>query len=196
MALVSISLRHPVNCVLVSLCALVAVNSSLAFIQRTIPLADVIAAEKWIFAAKVKSIDVAADTMVLNVEKKLKGTAPRKQFAVMLFGDDKLRQKELKSQLLERIESGQELMVFGSQRSTKTTLFAYTNGTWFQIVGEPRKDESILYNVTHFEPYLRRTFKGTTADLQQVIIDGLTGKKSPPPPDPKEPPGLGPPLKK
>lgn len=41
------------------------------------------------------------------------------------------------------------------------------------------------------QPYLRRTFKGTTAELMQTIRDGLAGKKVPDV-DPKEKPGLGP----
>jgi hypothetical protein len=167
-----------------------------AFIQRTIPLTDVIAAEAWIFTARVASIDSAANTVTLKVGQELKGRVPREQFAFMLFGDDKARQAGLKAQLLERIEPGLELVVFGSQRGTKTTLFAYTNGTWFQIVGEPHQGQSVLFNFTHFEPYLRRTFNGATVELQQIVIDSLAGKKSPPPPNPKEPPGLGPPLKK
>src|SRR5207249_244863 len=44
------------------------------------------------------------------------------------------------------------------------------------------------------EPYLRGTFKGTTERLRQIIIDGLAGKKEPPPPNEKEPPGYGPEL--
>jgi hypothetical protein len=171
-------------------------GSTAAFIQRTIPLKDVIAAESWIFTARVASIDSAANTVTLKVEQELKGKVPRKQFAFLLFGDDKARQAEHKAQLLERIEPAQELVVFGSQRGTKTTLFAYTNGTWFQVVGEPHQGQSVLFSFTHFEPYLRRTFKGATEELRQIVADGLAGKIKPPPPNPKEPPGLGPPLKK
>jgi hypothetical protein len=41
------------------------------------------------------------------------------------------------------------------------------------------------------EPYLRTTFKGTTAELQKVLVDHLAGKGKLPEPI-KEEPGFGP----
>lgn len=65
-----------------------------------------------------------------------------------------------------------------------------------QFVGvTEEKQTSLPIAFHHFEPYLRRTFKGTTAEMRQVIIDGLSGKKAPPY-DPKEKGGFGPELKR
>jgi hypothetical protein len=88
--------------------------------------------------------------------------------------------------------------VFGKVRDEGATLFMYTNGTWVQLGGNPKEETNTTMPVRfhHFEPYLRRTFKGTTAELRQVIIDGLAGKKDPPAYDPDEPPGLGPEIKR
>src|SRR5205807_9188853 len=88
------------------------------------------------------------------------------------------------------------LVVFANQLGMLYFVFVYTNGTWFQVKGETVSDaEPVRWSFTHCEPYLRRTFKGTTAELKQVVVDGLAGKKAPPEPDTKEPPGLGPEIK-
>src|SRR5439155_27384590 len=62
---------------------------------------------------------------------------------------------------------------------------------WFPMT-DVQTDDGVRWGFTHFEPYLRKTFKGTTADLRQVIRAVLAGKKKAPPLDKKEKPGLGP----
>ena len=67
--------------------------------------------------------------------------------------------------------------------------------TFAPIAVIQRNQTSLPIAFHHFEPYLRRTFKGPSDEMRQVIIDGLSGKKAPPPYDPKEPGGFGPELK-
>jgi len=167
-----------------------------AVIQRTPPLKDVIGAESSIFVAKVESVDWHAATMSLLVSDEMKGKAPYRHKIVSLAGDAEAQKSKQSTQLLERLAPNIELVIFSSIRSTRTTMFAFTNGTWFQMTAQSRADESATVKFTHFEPYLRRTFKGSTADLKQIVADALSGKKDPPPPDMKEPPGIGPPVKK
>ena len=86
-----------------------------------------------------------------------------------------------------------------SKRGGKYVAFAFTNGTWFQMEGRIEKQEgkeTVRWSFLHCEPYLRRTFKGTTEELKQIVIDGVAKKKAPPAPNEKEPPGFGPPIKK
>src|SRR5262249_21823045 len=85
---------------------------------------------------------------------------------------------------------GLPLVLFLQQRDNDYTGFAYTNGTWFQLVGSADGGK-VQWGFTHLEPYLRRTYKGTTAELRQVVVDGLAGKRKPPPVNPKEKPGRG-----
>src|SRR5262249_59172938 len=77
------------------------------------------------------------------------------------------------------------------RRTEALNVFVYTKGTWSQILGGI-DDDTTTSRFLNSEPYLRRTFKGTTAELRQAIVDGLSGKKEPPPPDEKEAPGYGP----
>src|SRR5207253_9697055 len=82
------------------------------------------------------------------------------------------------------------------KRGKRYTAFGYTNGTWFQMIGELQDEPAKLrWGFTHCEPYLCRTFKGSTEALKQVVQDGLANKKKPPEPDANEPPGLGPEVK-
>ena len=132
------------------------------------------------------------------VKDDLKGQVPFRRLPVSLTGDAAARKDNQVPQLLDRLAADLPLVVFASPHGQRTIAYAYANGTWFQLVGEAAADggASPSFRFTHFEPYLRRTFKGTTAELQQVVADGLSGRKAPPEPDPNEPPGLGPPVRK
>jgi outer membrane protein assembly factor BamB len=169
-----------------------------AVITALYPLKDVLATGQYIFMAKINKIDPDKPALVLGVEEKLKGQPPFDKLAVNLTGDSEGQKAKHTPQLLKRLEADLPVVVFVNQRGKRYEAFVYSNGTWFQTIGQTDKDDAakIRWAFTHCEPYLRRTFKGTTADLRQVIIDGLSGKKAPPEPDPKVPPGLGPELER
>src|SRR5262249_54248216 len=93
--------------------------------------------------------------------------------------------------LLKRLAQDLPVVVLGDKRGM---VLAYSNGTWFQLKSHKpaSPDAPHVFSFLHGEPYLRKTFKGTTAELRQVILDGLSGKKKLPAPDEKELPGFGP----
>jgi outer membrane protein assembly factor BamB len=167
-----------------------------AVITRLTPLKEVLATEQFIFTAEVEKVDPDRPALVLQVQDDLKGKAPFRRLPVNLTGDSEGQKEKHTPQLLKRVAPRVGLVVFVSQRGKRYTAFGYTNGTWFQLLGQAGDDPaSVTWSFTHCEPYLRRTFKGTTAELRQVVVDGLAGRKAPPEPSPKEPPGLGPELK-
>src|SRR5713226_7754203 len=168
-----------------------------AFITALYPLKDVLAGGQFIFMAKVEKIDPDKPALVLGVGEKLKGKPSFDKMPMNLVGDSEGQKAKHTPQLLKRLASNLPVVVFINQRGKRYEAFVFSNGTWFQAIGHGDKDDSakIRWAFTHCEPYLRRTFKGTTAELRQTVIDGLAGKKAPPEPDPKEPPGLGPELK-
>src|SRR5438270_639236 len=171
--------------------------SAFAIITRLIPLREVLAAEQFIFTVKVATLDPHGPAMVLQASEDLKGKAPFRRLAISLIPDSVGQREGDKSKLLKRLAPDLTLIVFASKRGKRYTAYAYTHGTWFQMVGQTGDDPAaIRWNFTHCEPYLRRTFKGTTAELREAVLDGLAGKKNPPEPDAKEPPGLGPELKR
>ena len=63
----------------------------------------------------------------------------------------------------------------------------YTNGTWLQLQGRG-SGENRRWVFTHFEPYLRRTYHGSTSELTNLLGEVLSGKAvGPPPMRPKYP---------
>jgi hypothetical protein len=164
---------------------------ALALIQVLLPLETLIQKEAdYIMLAEVDQVDPARPAAVIVTRQTLKGKPPFERIPVNLKGD------ELKHtpQLLKRIAPKLPLVLFvGKQPGDKYMMLAYTDGTWFQAVGDT-DGERVRWGFTHCEIYLRRTFKGSTAELQQVVSDALSGKKRPPRPDAKVPPGFGPEL--
>lgn len=165
-----------------------------AVITALTPLKDFLTAHL-VFTATVESVDAERPAMVLKVEESLKGKAPFGRLPVNLAGDSEAKKTQQTAQLLKRVAPGTPLVITATLRGKRYEAFCYTNGTWFQMLGFVDTDgQTVRWGFTHLEPYLRRTFKGTTAELRQVVVDGLSGKKPFPEPDAKEPPGLGPEL--
>ena len=168
-----------------------------AVIQRLTPLKEVLAAVQYIFVAAVEALDPQRPAAVLAVREDLKGKVPSRRLPLTLVGDREAQREKQAPQLLDRLAPKLELVVFASRRGQRTTAFAFTNGTWFQFTDDPGATSGeAQFTFTHLEPYLRRTFKGTTAELKRVVADALADRKPPPEPDATEPPGLGPPVKK
>lgn len=168
-----------------------------AIVQRLTPLKEVLASEQFIAVATVEKLDPDKPSIVLVVKDDLKGKVPFRRLSVMLTGDSEAKKDKHVPQLLERLAEKQELILFASTRGKRTTVFLFANGTWLQLISTTEAPpEAMRFDFTHLEPYLRRTFKGTTDELKRVIADGLSGKKAPPQPDPHTEPGLGPTIKK
>jgi outer membrane protein assembly factor BamB len=168
-----------------------------AVITRLTPLKDVIEASHFIVTAKVDALDPDKPAMVLNLDKDYKGKAEFRRMPMLLKGDSEAEKEKQTSQLLKRLDNKLTLLLFITKREKQYLGFAYTSGTWFQFIGRQAEDsEAIRWSFTHCEPYLRRTFKGSTAELRLVVKDALEGTKEPPKPNEKEPPGLGPEFKK
>jgi hypothetical protein len=168
-----------------------AARPALALITAPLPLGQVLKDSTVILTAHVDTLDPARPAVALAVDETLKGTAPFTRLAVHLKGDQEAAKAGHTPQLLKRLAPKLPLVLFFSSRDKQYIAFAYTNGTWFQVVGT-ETDDGVRWTFTHCEPYLRKTFKGPTSDLKQVIADVLAGKQEPPSPDVKEKPDLGP----
>ncbi len=172
---------------------LAAVVPARAVITALTPLSGPINENPIICTAVVESINPDAPGMVLVVDEVLKGKPTFKKLAVNLTGDADSQRKKETPLLLKRVAPKLPLVLFVNQNGKSVTAFAFTNGTWFQMAGQQADDGDVLrLPFTHVEPYLRRTFKGTTAEMKQVVVDALAGKAEPPDPNLKEKPGVGP----
>ena len=187
-------------------CGLIAIFASLylaapaqAVITVLIPMLDIVEKEDFIFIAKVKEILPDKPAMVLVFDENLKGTSPFERMPVGLSGDAEAKKGKHTAVLLDRIDKDTPIVVITTKRGGKYIAFGYTNGTWFQMDGRIEKTdgkEVVRWSFLHCEPYLRRTFKGTTEEFKQVVTDVVAKKKAAPAPDEKEAPGFGPPIKK
>jgi hypothetical protein len=179
----------------VGLITAICVSPALAVIKVLCPLQKFIAESNYIFVAKVESVDPSRPAAVLTLSENLKGEAPWKRLPINLKGNAiRIDKKEVlhSPELLKRLAPELPVVVFGvNQPQGKTMLLAYTNGTWFQVVGQ-KNGERQSWAFTHCEIYLRRTFHGPTADMQQVVADVLARKAKAPPPDETATVGFGP----
>ena len=172
------------------LAALLLTHQAVAFIQKLFPLQEFIDDSDFLFTAKVERVDPDKPSAVLVLGEHLKGKAPFTRIPINLTGD---KQKHA-PQLLKRIAPDLPLIVgVKKQDGGKFMMLAFTNGTWFQVLGQTDGDQT-RWAFTHCEIYLRRTFKSTTDELKQTVTDVLAGKAKAPPPNPKEPAGFGPVL--
>src|SRR5665213_2709815 len=165
-----------------------------ALITALTPLTGVLKDNQFICVAVVERIDPDKPGMVLAVDEILKGKPPFKKLAVNLTGDADSQKKKETALLLKRVAPKLSLLLFVHQNDKDFTAFAYSNGTWFQMAGVRADEDGEVLRLpfTHLEPYLHRTFQGTTAELKRIAVDGLSGKKEPPDPDKKTKAGIGP----
>jgi outer membrane protein assembly factor BamB len=165
-----------------------------ALITRLTALQDMLAEATVTVVVKVESLDEKRPAMMLVVEETLKGKPEWKKLPVLLKGDARATKLKEQPQLLKRLVAGQKLVLFVSKLESDYAAFAYTEGTWFSL-SATMVEKEVRGQFTHLEPYLRRTYKGTTAEMIALIKDVLAGKRKPPAPNDKEKPGLGPEVK-
>jgi outer membrane protein assembly factor BamB len=164
-----------------------------ALIEKPLPLEQVLKESLFVFTATVERVDPEKPAMVIEVNDNLKGKSPFAKMPVNLTGDADAKKFKHLPDLLKRVAAKLPLMIFVTKQDTTYIAFVYANGTWLQMTAqEADGDTKLVWSFTHCEPYLRRTFAGTTAELQQVVVDALAGKKKPPEYNPKEKPGFGP----
>jgi len=172
-----------------------------AYIRKVFPVKDLIRDADSITTVKIDALDPSKPSMTLSFDRNLKGKAPFEKIDVDMTGEAE-KGPWPSGELQKRLAPGLTVVVFGNPKGTaqarfKHHLFLYTNGTWFQIAAiEPKDGGPLYWKYRNCEPYLRRTFKGTTEEMRQTVLDGLLGKKEPPAFDPDEKEGLGPVVEK
>ena len=154
---------------------------------------------------RVRVADFAPDKkrMVLVVEQDIKGKLEQRKLPVVwkVEPDSKWEGVRALPRVLKSFGPDQEAILFindaggfwhnkGATRKYPIA-FGFTNGSWFCMESTRQDDGNLLWKLAQGEPYLRSTFKGTTAQLNSVLIDHLAGKGKLPEPV-KEEPGFGP----
>lgn len=159
-----------------------------AVIQALIPLQSLIDESEQIVLLEVDRVDPDRPSMTLRLKEEWKGKAGFEQLPVNLTGD----KEKHTPKLLKRVAPKTPVIAFIRKQDKRSQMMlAFTNGTWFQVMGTT-DDKATRWGFTHCEIYLRRTFRGTTPELQKVVQDVVAGKGKAPAPDTKAMAGFGP----
>ncbi len=191
-------MRFLIRHIFFSLALLLAVGSpALAVIMKLTLLAEVIENDDHIFVATIERIDPERPAVVFKIEKVLKGKPTYDRIPVNMTGSAEAQKAGDTKTILERLDSDRKVVFFVGKRGKNHNAKVFVEGSWFSVSGaEDPTDKMVRWAFQNGEPFLRRTFKGTSAELIQVIEDGLAKKAKPPQPDEKEKPGYGPPAAK
>ena len=149
----------------------------------------------YIFVGKVEKHFPEKPALLVTITEDIKGKAPFRTLPINCkVTDEKVFRDNQIEPLLNRFGPDQEIIFFLEPRGTKTYVtFAFTNGTWFQLTGTKVDKDQVVFGLKSAEPYFRKSFKGTTAELRKLLTDHAAGKgKLPNTVDEKEPPGFGP----
>jgi hypothetical protein len=165
-------------------------------ITELLPLRKVVQSANYVCVAKVDQFFPDKPAMVLAVQEDLRGKNPFRKMPVVLEGDDEAKKLKHVPQLLKRLAPDLPLILFVTDTKEQLLALTYTNGTWMQLVGTRTGADTAVWRLTRGEPYLRRTFSGATAELRQLLVDALAGKKKLPDFNEKETPGFGPEVTK
>lgn len=182
------------------LALLLAASAAQAVITKLTPLAEPIERDQFIFVAKADKLDPdnkARPTAVFVLDKKLKGDPPFDRIPVNMTGNKEAKKNGDTKTIFDRLDTSRRLVFFVHRDGNAYDARVFVEGTWFSLSGLADEDgKTVRWALQNGEPFLRRTFKGTSAEMIKVVEDALAKKAKPPEPDEKEKPGYGPPVKK
>lgn len=170
-----------------------------AVIMRVVSLREAIDQHPYIFLARVEQVepDRPGVVLVTKGEDALKGQTPVDRLAINLRGDAEAKKGNHTQVMLDRLRVGRQAVVFLLKAGQRYEAMAFLDGTWFSLQGTLEADgQAVRWAFLHCEPYLRRTYAGTTDGLRKVIQDYLVRKVEPPKPNIQEKPGFGPEAEK
>lgn len=157
-----------------------------AVIQRIYPLADIIADSQIILFGKINQ--GGSGLVKIGVERVAKGKLGDKSLRI---ATPTARAKDAQA-LCRRLAVGTPVVLFVAQPGTKRIGFGYADGTWFHIEQDPSAAHAD-WRLVGAEPYLVRTFRGSTDSLKRIVLGVLSGKLKAPAPDPTAKPAPEPP---
>jgi outer membrane protein assembly factor BamB len=185
---------------LAALALLLATAAAQAVITKLTPLAEVLESDQYIFVAKADKLDPDnkdRPTAVFKLDKKLKGEPPFDRLPVNMAGDDEGKKAGDTKTIFDRLDASRELVFFVRKQGKIYNAKVFVEGSWFSVYGTLDEDgKTVRWALLHGEPFLRRTFKGTSAEMIKTVEDSLAKKAKPPEPDEKEKAGYGPAVEK
>ena len=174
-----------------------------AIIKATSPLQLFVRDATQIVQVRVAEFDFDKNRMVFAIEQDLKAKLEDRTMNVVwkFEPDSKWEGVRTLPRVLKSFGPDQQAILFindaggfwhnkGNTRKYPIA-FGMSNGSWFCLESKKLDSGKLLWILAQGEPYLRTTFKGTTAELNKVLVDHLAGKGRLPEPVKAEP-GFGP----
>jgi hypothetical protein len=172
-------------------------------IKASSPLRFFVRDSTQIVQVRVTQFAPDSNRMVFEVEQDIKAKMPDRSLPVVwkVEPDSKWEGIRALPRVLKCFGPDQQAILFindaggfwhnkGATRKNPIA-FGFINGSWFCLESTRQNDGKLLWRLAQGEPYLRTTFKGTTAELNKVLVDHLAGKGKLPEPVKAEP-GFGP----
>lgn len=154
-----------------------------AVIQRLYPLAGIIADSQSVSVGTIQRVRPPKEIAVGAVSA-LKGRPPFDRLVISLSA----QQASQNGTLPGLITVGQKIVLFHAVAMGKPVVLAYLDGTWMRL--EPSSAKGV-WRFVHFEPYLRRSYHDSSAELAAIVANVVRGKGRAPDPDPRVKPGVG-----
>ncbi|MDA1087573.1 MAG: FG-GAP-like repeat-containing protein [Verrucomicrobia bacterium] len=140
-----------------------------------------------IVEGEIVAVDVAKQTAVAKLTHSVKGETKFAQIK-MNFA---VGQEWYPEAIMTVLEEGKPILFFYAdypdQRFDLGCL-AHVNGIWFQIFAAPGHEEKQWWTFTHLEPWMNRTYRGTTPEFIRLVREVIAGTREPPAPNPAEKP--------
>ena len=134
---------------------------------------------------------------MFKLDKKLKGEPPFDRIPVNMTGNDEAKKTGDTKTIFDRLDTSRQLVFFVRKQGKIYNAKVFVEGSWFSMYGALDNDgKTVRWAFLNGEPLLRRTFKGTSAEMIKTIEDVLAKKAKPPEVDEKEKGGYGPAVEK
>ena len=172
-------------------------NPVRAVIKAETPLKAIEASATYIFVGKVEKHFPDKPAMLVTITEDIKGKAAFRALPINCkIADEKVVKENQIEPLLKRFGPEIDIIFFVNAPAAgrkNLITFAFTNGTWFQILGTPTGEkDQFVFSLKSAEPYFRKSFKGSTEELRKLLKDHAAGKVTLPALDDKVQPGFGP----
>jgi outer membrane protein assembly factor BamB len=170
---------------------------ALAVIQTATPLKLLVKDAESVFVAETEKLDAAAGdktNLLARVTGDLKGQSPSPKVAVVLEEMSDPKSAGYLPNVKKRFTVGSKSIWFVTPVNGAVRLArVYSEGTWLSLTGT-QADGRTVWRFANGEPFLRGSYKGTSAELEAILKDHFQKKAPLPKFDDKEKPGYGPEL--
>jgi hypothetical protein len=153
-------------------------------IERLYSLKEVLDECTDILAGTIEKVDRGNCIAVARIDRALKGTKEYASVQMNLGAGQAIEGRYI----AELLQEGDAFVLFYSRKGDEIASLGHAGDLWFQLFAtHDRNTSKVWWRFMHIEPYMGRTFSGTTPDLLRLAEDVLAGRRAPPGPDPKVP---------